>query len=421
MVQVWQVVGGKTSNGIVVKEGKSIKTAELSQRLTHGAFVREIAAEKDRLHYKKLTGSGPESGWVSVKTSAGTLLEKSVKTEDEVLQSPRGIAANQATDKPSATEPAYLTETLPVALMFPGQGSQYVKMLDGVKHIPAVKEMVEEAQRILGWDVLSLCLDGPEDRLEQTKFCQPALFVAGMAGLEKLRGERPDAVINRRVVAGLSLGEYTALCAAGVFSFKDALELVKLRGEAMQEAAEASKQLMLSVAGLERDVLDRKCAEAVQYEGDGGVCQVANCLFPKGFACAGTYAAVMKLKELVEPDALQCKLLKTSGGFHTPLMSSAAEKLGKALDDLRPRMSSPKCIVYTNVTAEPLTPDTDPCVIIELLKKQLTHPVLWEPSVRAMIDSGIKEFYELGPMKQLKAMMKRIDMTMWKATTNVEV
>merc|ERR1712032_190953 len=178
--------------------------------------------------------------------------------------------------------------TVPIGLMFPGQGSQYVKMLDGVKDIPAVKSMLDKAKDILGYDMLELCLKGPEEKLEETRFCQPAMFIGGMAGIEKLRGEKPDAASKFQIVAGLSLGEYTALCAAGVFSFEDALRLVKLRGEVMQEAAEASKQLMLSVAGLDQATLEKLCADAAKKEGKGGVCQIANSLFPKGYACAGS-------------------------------------------------------------------------------------------------------------------------------------
>lgn len=247
------------------------------------------------------------------------------------------------------------------------------------------------------------------------------MYVAGLAGLEKLRAQNKDAVDAPGCVAGLSLGEYTALAAAGVFSFEDGLKLVKLRGEAMQEAAEKSAQLMLSVAGLEQAKLEALCKEAASCEKDG-VCCIANALFPKGFSCAGTKASVEKLKELAEKNgAMQARMLKTSGAFHTSLMIPAQKKLEVALAETLPRMSPPKHIVYMNVTAAPLQPGTDPKVITELLGKQLTSPVLWEPIVRAMIKSGMTEFYEVGPMKQLTAMMKRIDPNMWKNTKLMEV
>ncbi|CAE8587725.1 unnamed protein product, partial [Polarella glacialis] len=181
---------------------------------------------------------------------------------------------------------------LPLALLFPGQGSQYVKMLDGVKDLPEVKDMLAKAKEILGYDLLELCLNGPEEKLAETRYCQPAMFVGGLAGVAKLRVERAEAVERPTCVAGLSLGEYTALCAAGVLSFEDGLTLVKLRGEAMGEAAKVGKQAMLSVAGLEQSVLDKLCSEAEKKEGPGGVCKIANALFPKGFSCAGTEVAV---------------------------------------------------------------------------------------------------------------------------------
>lgn len=309
---------------------------------------------------------------------------------------------------------------LPVALLFPGQGSQYVKMMSSVKDIPAVADMLATAREILGYDLLKLCLQGPESKLEETRYCQPAMFVAGLAGIEKLRAERENSATRFRACAGLSLGEYTALCAAGVFTFEDALKLVKLRGEAMHEAAEKGNQKMLSVAGLDKAMLVKLCKDA--QERAGGVCQIANELFPKGFSCAGNDAAIMSLKdEALKAGALQAKVLNTSGAFHTSLMKPAREKLGAALDEVLPRMSSPRHAVYMNVNAKPLRPGAKPEEIVSLLKDQLINPVLWESSMRAMIGDGIEEFYEVGPMKQIKAMMKRIDPKVWAATASVEV
>merc|ERR1719394_343061 len=130
--------------------------------------------------------------------------------------------------------------------------------------IPAVVEMLEKSKTILGYDILDICLNGPESKLEETKYCQPAMFIGGLAGLEKLKSDNPDAVSRASIMAGLSLGEYTALCAAGVMSFEEGLKLVKLRGEAMQECATASKQLMLSVAGLEKKILQPLCTECAK-------------------------------------------------------------------------------------------------------------------------------------------------------------
>merc|ERR1719264_78648 len=132
-------------------------------------------------------------------------------------------------------------------------------MLDTTKDMPAVRAMLDKSKDILGYDILDICLKGPESKLEETKYCQPAMFIGGLAGLEKLREEKPERVERAAVFAGLSLGEYTALCAAGVMTFEDGLKLVKLRGEAMQDAANEGKQKMLSVAGIEKATLDKLC------------------------------------------------------------------------------------------------------------------------------------------------------------------
>lgn len=322
-------------------------------------------------------------------------------------------------DKPTTVESQ--EPAVPAGLLFPGQGSQYVEMLKDVKDLPAVKSMLDAAHKILGYDLLKLCLEGPEDKLEQTKFCQPAMFIAGLAGLELLKKENPQFVHRRpQAVAGLSLGEYTALAVAGVFDFETGLKLVKLRGEAMQEAAEASPQLMLSIAGLPMEQVEKLCKECLS--GPQDVCQVANFLFPNGFSCAGSKAAIQKLEDkALKAGALQAKVLKTSGAFHTSFMSPAREKLLKALKDVEPSMRPPSCEVYMNLTGKKIAIGTPPSQILDLLADQLTSCVLWEPSVKAMIKDGIQEFYECGPMKQLKAMMKRIDPNCWKSTTNIHV
>lgn len=409
--QIWEIIGGADKGGVLVREGESIKSLETSERLSTGALVEELELKGDRLHYKRLTGTGPADGWVSIKITGKDLAIRTDK-QPSATNGHDQVQSDSRADAP-----------LPIGIFFPGQGSQYVKMLSNVQDLPAVKDMLAKSKDILGYDILDLCLNGPEDKLEETRYCQPAMFIGGLAGLEKLRSEKPEAVSRASVMAGLSLGEYTALCAAGVMSFEEGLKLVKLRGEAMQEAAShgSKKQLMLSVAGLDKEKLEPLCQEAASKE-DGGVCQIANCLFPGGFSVGGTEEAVNTLKDLAEKaGALQAKVLKTAGAFHTPLMQPAQEKLNAALDEVLPQMQPPKHTIWMNASAEALRPGCEPKDIVALLKKQLTNPVLWDASVKAIIKEGITEFYEVGPMKQIKAMMKRIDNTAWKATTNIEV
>merc|ERR1719221_2499105 len=238
----------------------------------------------------------------------------------------------------------------------------------------------------MGYDLLEICLEGPEEKLEETNVCQPAMFLASMAGLVKLRQSRPEAVERPGCVAGLSLGEYTALCAAGVITFEQGMQLVKVRGAAMDEAAKKQPQAMVSVAGLEQEVLEKLC----KAEAKGGeVCQIANILFPKGFSCSGTANAVNKLKDTAEKaGAMQAKLLKTSGAFHTDLMKPAQAKLDAALKELLPEMKPPTCDIYMNFTGKKVAAGTPPTEFVPLLSKQLCTGVQWQQSIEQMIADG---------------------------------
>lgn len=211
------------------------------------------------------------------------------------------------------------------------------------------------------------------------------------------------------------------MCVAGVFDFETGLNLVKLRGEVMQENAAAVPQGMLSVAGLSKATLGKLCEDA--KSGPDDVCQIATILFPNGFSCAGNLHCIEKLLGLAQKTegCLQVKLLKLSAGFHTSLMGPAKQKLEITLKELLPKMKPPRCDVYMNATGKKITPETPPSEIIKLMGDQFVSPVLWEPCVREMVKDGITEFYECGPMKQLKAMMKRIDPVAFGNCTTVDV
>mmetsp|Transcript_52208 Transcript_52208/g.114433 ORF Transcript_52208/g.114433 Transcript_52208/m.114433 type:complete len:447 (+) Transcript_52208:56-1396(+) len=322
-------------------------------------------------------------------------------------------------DRQALEKPVEAPNRKKVGLLFPGQGSQYVKMMSMLIENPEVKKLCERARKILGWDPIEVCIEGPEDKLVETATCQPCLFLASMAGMIKLRSENPEVADNPYAVAGLSLGEYSALCAAGVFTFEEGLELVRVRGLAMAEAASLQPQLMLSVFGIDQETMEKLCQAEVK---PGQVCQIANLLFPRGFSCSGTADAINNLKDtVVEAGAMQAKLLKVEGAFHTSLMKPAQTKLQDALDRILPNMQPPTCDVYLNVTGKKVPKGTPPSEFIDLLGKQLCSTVLWEASVRLMIEDGLSEFYEVGPMKQLKAMMKRTDMDAWKNMYNIEV
>jgi [acyl-carrier-protein] S-malonyltransferase len=401
----------------ITKEGEKISEAELSMDQADRARMLAGPTElkkKDASAPVPVPKALPKVEKVAEEAKPAAI--EAAPAETAAIEAPP--AAEEAADEgvPLPSEPP-----LPVALMFPGQGSQYVKMLSKAQEIPAVKDMLSKAKDILGYDILEICLKGPESTLEQTKYCQPALFIAGLAAIEKLRADKPDRVERVQAVAGLSLGEYTALCVAGVFSFEDGLELVKLRGEAMQAAGEASDQSMLSVAGLEREVLEKMCQESCSSPSD--VCQIANDLFPLGFSCAGTSSAIQKLmtKAQKAEGCMQAKLLKVGGAFHTSLMEPAKEKLLAALKAKVSKMKPPRCDVYMNVSGKKITPATKPADIIPMMGDQLTSSVLWVTCMKEMIKDGVTEFYECGPMKQLKAMLKRIDPAAFKTCTSVDV
>jgi hypothetical protein len=203
--------------------------------------------------------------------------------------------------------PAKSKPALPVALLFPGQGSQYVGMMKDLVSLPTVRDMLIIAEKVLGWDPKELMLKGPEDKLADTKYCQPCMFIAGMAGLELMKtGDKKEQVDRPQATAGLSLGEYTAICAAGVLDFEECLKLVKIRGDAMQAATELAPQCMCSVAGLDRPTLEKLCKEAKAQDtkAKNPVCQIANVLFPAGFTCAGTKSTVDLLCQLATKASL---------------------------------------------------------------------------------------------------------------------
>lgn len=313
-------------------------------------------------------------------------------------------------------------QVLPIALLFPGQGSQYVKMLSAVKDLPAVKEMLEKATEILGWDPLDLCLNGPEEKLEETRFCQPCMHLANLAAVEKLRMEKPEVVEQCKSVAGLSLGEYSALVVAKMITFEDSIKIVRARAEAMDDASKKSEQAMLTVAGLDHDVLEGLCKTAREKTGKDSVCQIADHLFPKGYSCSGTKMAINVLKQECEKaGALQARMMKTQGAFHTPLMANAAKTIERVLGSCYPNMTFPSKNVYLNSTGKIMPAGTDPREINMELVKQVQQPVLWQNCIEGMIKDGCEEFYECGPMKQLKAMMKRTNQEIWEKTYNVDV
>ncbi len=268
--------------------------------------------------------------------------------------------------------------------------------------LPAARQLFDQAADVLGYDLAAICFEGPPERLNSTVYSQPALFVTSLAALEALRDQSPDVVEACGAAAGLSLGEYTALAFAGVFSFTDGLRLVQQRGEAMQEAADAVPSGMVSVLGLERESVQQLCQQAAA----GEILQAANYLCPGNIAISGGKEACQRAVQLeLAPQlgAMKAVPLTVAGAFHTPIMQPAVEKLTAALAhvDMRP----PRIPVISNVDGQS---HDDPDEIRSLLARQVFRPVLWEDSMRYLLAAGTDQFYEIGPGRVLRGLLRRI-------------
>jgi [acyl-carrier-protein] S-malonyltransferase len=267
--------------------------------------------------------------------------------------------------------------------------------------VPAVRQLYTRAGELLGYDLAKLCFEGPADELDSTVCSQPALFVTSLAALESVRAQSPDAVEACEAAAGLSLGEYTANVFAGVMEFEDGLMLVQKRGAAMQEASDATPSGMVSILGLERSQVEALCQQARQDE----TLEIANLLCPGNIAISGTNAACERAAELASKmGAMKAVPLAVAGAFHTQIMRPADQRLAEFLADVP--MRRPRIPVISNVDARP---HTDPEEIRGLLMKQILQPVLWEDSMRYLLGQGYDRFFEVGPGRVLKSLLKRID------------
>jgi [acyl-carrier-protein] S-malonyltransferase len=289
------------------------------------------------------------------------------------------------------------------AFLFPGQGAQAVGMGRVlVEGTPQAKEIFDRAAQILGYDLLAICLHGPAEKLDTTVHSQPALFVTSIAALEWLKLNKPEIYNSCQATAGLSLGEYTALVYAGVMSFEDGLKVVQERGRAMQDASDAVASGMVSILGLEADKIQQVCDEA---RGSGEVLQIANYLCPGNIVVSGHKTACERVADLAtKAGAMKTIPLAVAGAFHTPLMQPAVERLKKALSSVA--LHKPRIPVISNVDAHP---HDNPEEIRDLLVKQVVSPVQWEASMRQMLAHGHGPFWEIGPGRVLRGLLKRID------------
>lgn len=290
-----------------------------------------------------------------------------------------------------------------IGLVFPGQGAQFVGMGRWlIDNFPIARGLYERASDLLGYDLIELSISGPAARLDATEHSQPALFVASMAAAEVMRAEQPELVAKVKAVAGLSLGEYSAICFAGGLDFDSALRLVQRRGQAMQAAADLVESGMASVIGMDLDALTSVCEQARIA---GEVLQPANILCRGNIAVSGHRTALARLDAVATAaGASRVIPLSVAGAFHTELMSPAAEALAAAVAEAD--FAPLRVPVFSNVDAQIHTDSSD---FRSLLSQQLVSPVLWERCVIAMIDYGVKGFVEVGSGKVLRGTIRRIE------------
>mmetsp|Transcript_89685 Transcript_89685/g.238257 ORF Transcript_89685/g.238257 Transcript_89685/m.238257 type:complete len:513 (-) Transcript_89685:193-1731(-) len=324
------------------------------------------------------------------------------------LPFPKGYVKNMLKDQP----PSF-------ALLFPGQGSQRLGMLGWAEEHEKAWPMIQKANEVLGYDLFEVTEIGPEEKLGRLDVCQPAIFVAAMCGLEWLRDQEGKKSGDAAAAAGVSCGELAALCAARCFSYEEGVKLAKLRGEFMKAAVQVEgqeAQKMLSVVGLSEDEVEAMCEEVVAEK--GGTCKLGNRLFPCGFVLSGTSAAIEAAKAKAKEQGAQkvSELKGCSAGFHTDLMKPAEVPLRKHLMEMlrTDKLHAPEITVYSSQTGERWLPGTPATTVMEGLVQGLTSSNQWEDTCRAIIDDGVEFFWEIGPMKQLKAMMRHIDYTQWK-------
>lgn len=283
------------------------------------------------------------------------------------------------------------------AIVFPGQGSQIVGMgKDFAEAIPQCKALFDQANEILGYDLSTICFDGPQDELNKSNHAQLGIFVASVAAFRALEIKQPD--LEYQLLAGHSLGEWTALHIAGVVGFEDTIRILRARGEAMQAACEANPGAMLAVMGIDGDDLVKISAEAG--------CYVANFNSLGQTVLSGTAASIDKAEELMKAaGAKRAIRLPVAGGFHSPLMQPAADIMTAFLANIE--FAEEKVPVLSNVTAQP----HGHASVKDDMVKQITSSVQWVSIIQWMAANGVEEIVECGPGKVLAGLIKRIDKT----------
>jgi len=360
-------------------------------------------------HFKYLYSS--DKALEDLNISADRLMQDSQVSQDE---SPTGGKVRKPRHPKKPPGEPELDLSSKSVLLFPGQGLQFVGMGAKLLDVPSVKELYNDASQILGYDLLKLCLEGPKSTLDETQYCQAATVVSSLAAVELLYQNQSEAVSNCMAAAGFSVGEITALIFSGAISFSEGINLVKIRGEAMQAASEITRSGMMSVFigadnklsfGLQ--VAEEWCRREHQIASP--VCKVANHLYCGAKVVAGHVEALDFLEKNKDDFHIRrCKRLPVSGAFHTDLMIPAMEPFYEALK--RTRISKPRVPVYSNVKNIVYTRPED---IRRYLPKQMVSPVKWEGSMTSLFNLGPHDIYpsvyECGPGRSLSAILQKVN------------
>ncbi|XP_044269329.1 probable malonyl-CoA-acyl carrier protein transacylase, mitochondrial [Tribolium madens] len=409
-MNIYKIIAKLPRNLTGIKDSKCVlfRTFSLSQKLTSDEKKSEESPLKKLLDesatFEDLRPQTQEQQWATLPYPQGTKIRKQ---GESFIEKPKH-------------DPREST-----IILFPGQGSQFVGMAKDLLKYPMARDLFELANYILNYDLLKLCLEGPKDKLDQTKYSQPAIMVSSLAAIERLKEERPKAIESCVATAGFSLGEITALVFAGAIGFERGLKLVQIRGEAMQLACEAYKGGMVTVMYNPDSKLNQAIRKAKEWATDKGdlmpECQIANYLYPHCKVIAGSESALDYLeKNAKEYNLKKVKRLAVSGAFHSNLMLPAVEPFRKALN--KSEINNPVISVYSNVDGKRYK---DAQHIKKQLPKQIVKPVKWEQLLHVVYERSQGEYFprtfECGPGTSLRAILKQVNAKAWTTCFNILV